>query len=337
MIKAKLLSICISCFFLSACTSDNSPQTPVLFTGNTMTIGYRIQIGHPLNSLQKGLVEKIISETFAEIDAIYNKWNPHSEISQLNRLQAGEKKPLSLSLFHFFERVDYFVLLSGGKFDPTIEPLQELWKKKLTEGKLPLLAEIDELKSCLGWDKIHFSNQLFYKDDSRTQLDFGGVAKGLCVDLLVENLVHEGFENLYVEWGGEIRTCGKHPAGRPWNICISRLGNRDPNEGIATLPLIDQAIATSGDYFQNWKVMTEEGGIIYCHVFDLEKLQPLKIKPGSVASASIVAEDCLTADALAKVLMLFDSTQEAQEWLEKVKKIHPDINSWIVTREFEYL
>lgn len=316
---------------LLSCTDQSFNQVPTVFSGNSMTINYRILIGDPLDSAQKEKILKIIQETFTEIDLIYNKWNPHSEVSQLNRLEAGEKKALSLALFHFLERTDYLVLLANGRFDPTIEPLQQLWKEKLTQGKIPEPFEIESLKPCLGWDKIHFHHQVFYKDDNRTQLDFGGIAKGYCVDLMLENLADAGFQNLYVEWGGEIRVSGMHPAGRPWSIFISRLEDHDPEHAIATLNLKDQAIATSGDYFQNWTVQTPNGKTVtYCHVFDPLKLEPLIVKPGSIASASLMAKDCLTADALAKVLMLFDSTEEAQTWIEQVKQTHPDLACWII-------
>lgn len=323
-------------FFLiltCGCSDHTSISPPVVFSDNIMTINYRILIGEPLNTSQKQKVQAIIQDTFAEIDNIYNKWNPHSEISQLNRLAQGEEKLLSPQLFSFFERIDVLIKLTGGRFDPTIEPIQQLWKQYLEKGETPSKSEIDNLKPAIGWDKIKFANGIFSKEDSRTQIDLGGVAKGYCVDLLVDNLNSADFKHVYVEWGGEIRTTGRHPAGRPWRIWISQLDNSDPNQAIDQVDLIDQAIATSGDYFQHWTIhLTNGKTLTYCHIFNPLTLHPLIIQPGSVASASLAARDCLTADALAKVLMMFDSAEEAQKWIQTLQETFPDTAYWIVTR-----
>jgi len=298
-----------------------------------MTIDYRILVGENLSSEQRSTIWQIIHRTFTEIDAIYNKWNPESEISQLNQLHAGETRTLSPRLFDFFKRIDYFVKLSEGRFDPTIEPLQQLWKKYLEQGLEPSIQEIENLKPAIGWDKIKFSDGKFQKFDDRTMFDFGGIAKGYCVDLLVERLNEAGFLSLFVEWGGEIRSTGYHPEGRPWAIYISNLGNPDPALAIAKLDLIDRAIATSGDYYQHWEVTLPTGETkTYCHIFSPLSLYPLEIKPGSVASASLLADDCLTADTLAKVLMLFETNEDAHAWIKTLQETHPNLAFWLVNR-----
>lgn len=334
MNTVRLLSLFFYLFAaLSSCTTPTRDPVPSEFTGNVMTINYRILVGGTLSSSQKEIIQQIIQETFLEIDAIYNKWNPDSEISQLNRLSASEWRILSPQLLSFMQRTDQLVKLTEGRLDPTIEPLQELWKNHLENGTAPQEEEIMALSPCIGWDKIRFVGGLFYKADSRTQLDLGGIAKGYCVDLLVERLNQEGFTQLYVEWGGEIRTSGYHPEGRPWRVYISRLENPDPNQAIARLNLINQALATSGDYFQYWTIRSADGDpLTYCHIFNPKTLQPLLVKPGSVASASLSAKDCFTADALAKVLMLFDTAEEAQHWFKHLQDTDPSLACWIITR-----
>ena len=308
--------------------------SPTHFSQNVMTIDYHISIGDHLTASQKQQIQQVIDATFQEIDAIYNKWNPHSEISHLNSLPAYTPQRLSPQLNQFLERLDLFVQVSEGRFDPTIEPLQQLWKAKLEQGQCPAPEEVEALKSCIGWHKIHLTNGIFYKEHEHTQLDLGGIAKGFCVDLLMERLHQIGLNHLYIEWGGEIRTLGFHPSKRPWRVYISRLENSDPLQALAYLDLSDQALATSGDYFQYWTVKTEQGGEkTYCHIFNPLTLAPLEVKPGSVASASLLAPDCMTADALAKVLMLFDSSEEAQAWLEHLQRQLPDLACWIATRK----
>jgi FAD:protein FMN transferase len=321
-------------FVLGGChTSSLPPSQLTVFSQTIMTINYRILVGASLTHQQKQVVQQIIHSTFTEIDAIYNKWNPYSELSYLNALKAYEMHILSPQLYDFFKKVDKLVYLSEGRFDPTVEPLENLWKTRLEKGVEPSESELKELKPCIGWDKIHFNEGIFFKEDDRTQLDLGGIAKGFCVDLIIRKLNSAGFPHLYVEWGGEIRTSGHHPDQRPWNVYISRLADSNPAHAIAYLSLTNQAIATSGDYFQYWTVKNVQGeNKTYCHIFNPKTLSPLIIQPGSIASASLVADDCMTADGLAKVLMLFPSVEEAQKWINTLQEIKPELTYWILTR-----
>ena len=333
----RTLLFCIGILsFLSCCQFSSPSHAVTLFSQNVMTIDYHITIGDPLTQNKKKEIQQIIDQTFAHIDAIFNKWNPLSELSQLNQLEAQTPYLLSSPLYAFLLRLDEFVTLSEGRFDPTIEPLQALWKRSLEKGHCPKQDEIANLIPCLGWSRIHFKDGIFSKEDARTQLDLGGVAKGLCVDLLVENLQKEGLHHLFVEWGGEIRTLGQHPSGRPWHVYISRFGNPDPMQAIAHIDLHDQALATSGDYFQYWKVETDEGKKkVFCHILNPLNYQPLEVKEGSIASASLLAHDCVTADALAKVLMLFPCEEEAESWFKKVQTNYPYLHCWMVKRPSE--
>ncbi len=336
-------AVLIFLLLLTAC--DPSPSTQqkkeeqasselTSFSGIAMTIPYRILIAKRVEGNEKTEIEAIIASTFKEIDERFNKWNPASELSAMNRLPAHEPYRLSKEMHVVLERITLLVHLAKGKFDPTVESLQNLWKDKLERGETPAPEEIAALKPSLGWDTLHFENGIFVKEDGRTQLDFGGVAKGLCVDLLIERLQSAHYGNCYVEWGGEIRTIGLHPAGRPWHIWIAAPSTAQKMEPLAHLDLVNCAIATSGDYFQHWSVKTADGQEkVYCHIFNPETLSLLEVTDSSVASASFLASDCFTADALAKVLMLFPSVQEAENWAIQLQASYPEMRCWIASRK----
>lgn len=252
-----------------------------------MTMAYSVKIGDPHPNLN--LAESIVLTTFSEINAIYNNWNPQSEISQLNRLPAGEKKRLSDSLAAFLRRIDTIVRLTEGRFDPTVAPVKESLLK----------GELQSETTAVGWDNIHLDGNLFWKDHDKTAIDLGGAAKGYAVDLILERLQEAGFCHLFVGWGGEIRASGLHPQQRPWKIAI---------RGGGILELKDEAIATSGSYLQNWTI--EE--TTYTHIIDPHTKKPLSATP--ITSASVLSQTCFEADALATALMVFPSKQEAYAW-----------------------
>lgn len=308
------------------------------FTGSAMTMHYKILIGQNIDPTQKAIIKNIIKATFDDTDCIFNKWNPESELSKLNSGKAGTATPLSADLLRLFKETDVVVKLSQGKFDPTIEPLQNLWKHKLASGSIPTHDEIEAIAPAIGWDKISFGNGIFTKKHDGTKLDFGGIAKGLCIDIMVERLNAEGYTDLYVEWGGEIRTCGRHPEGRLWSVFISRLGDISPENAIATVHLEDQAIATSGDYLQNWtiRVADVEGNerpVTYFHIFDPRTLQPIEASYASVASTSVVANSCALADGLATIPMMFKDRSEATAWAESIQEQVPEASFWIISRD----
>lgn len=300
-----------------------------VYQGVAMTVPYRIEIGKKLEPAKYSEVQNTINETFDEIDRIYNKWNPNSEISQLNRLGAYEERILSPELTSFLERCDYFVYLSDLRFDPTIEPLQRLWKTHLEKHTIPTQEEIDAVQKVVGWDNILLKKNVFVKRHAATELDFGGIAKGYAVDLLIDRIQKLGFKNLYVEWGGEIRASGNHPQGRSWAVYISNLEDLNPEHALAYVPLNNQAIATSGDYLQNWTV----GDKTYFHVIDPKLGRPLLMTDRSIASASCLADDCMTADAFATMLLMCQDLEEAKALAERLQRDTPHTTFWLMSRQ----
>jgi thiamine biosynthesis lipoprotein len=99
-----------------------------------------------------------------------------------------------------------------------------------------------------------------------------------------------------VEIGGEVRTKGMKPDGTAW-----RIGIETPtpfSRGIQnTLALSGQALATSGDY-RNFVVIE---GKRYSHTINPRTGWPVDHQ---LASASVIAETCMLADAYATSLMV---------------------------------
>jgi FAD:protein FMN transferase len=326
-------TLCLGIFLVSCQTEQNKSVTTV-FSGQAMTMNYRIIIGSKLSRQEISMITHSIQSIFDEINAIYNNWNPNSELSHLNNLAKNVKYPLSQKLESFLKKTHEIVELTEGRFDPTIAPIHQLWKEKLVQGQTPTFEQINSIAKGVGWNKIHFEQGQFWKDHSLTALDLGGIAKGYCVDLLVELLNSQGFSNVYVEWGGEIRATGSHPEERPWKIFITHLGNPDPKQAIALIDLTNAAIATSGDYMQSWSIKSKDfDAITYTHIINPKTLKPLVSKPKSIASASALGPSCMLADALATAAMLFDSPEEAEQWTQTIKEKVPETQFWIISHE----
>jgi FAD:protein FMN transferase len=285
-------------------TACSTPSEPTPFAGVRMTLPYCVLIGDPLTVADRDQVWEIIDEVFGLVDSCFNNWNPNSEISKLNTAPAHTAIPLSPQLEELLERAQQVVVLTQGRFDPTVAPLQKLWRASLESGRRPALEQVEELRSAVGWEKLQFCDHSCTKSHAKTALDLCGLSKGYAVDLLVERFNQAGFKNVHVTWGGEICVAGRHPRGRSWNALVA---SPEGGGAIAYLDLDQQAVATSGDYEQIWSLPDSS----FTHICDPHTGALLEVKKGSVASATVIAPTCWLADGLATALMLATSAEEA--------------------------
>ncbi len=296
-----------------------------------MTIPYEIIIGDPLSKEEQRGIEKILSSTFLEVDAIYNKWNPESELSQLNALPEKTEMTLSTQLALFLQKTALFVALDP-RFDPTVEPLQRLWQKRLERNNTPSVDELNQIKKVVGWDNLIFQNKTICKKYSATSLDLGSIAKGYLVDLIVTRLQQIGYRSIFVEWGGEIRTVGAHPDKRAWTVGITHITTLTDRKLIKTIQLTDKAVATSGDYLQNWTVKNKK----YTHVVNAKTRTIKEVTDHSIASTTVLADNCMTADALATMLFLCDDLEDGKALIKKCKERFPDTDYLLCLQDGSY-
>jgi len=164
-------------------------------------------------------------------------------------------------------------------------------------------ARIDSLQRLVGMENIFVRNDSLIKTYPGVQLDFSAIAKGYGVDQIAAFLETEGVRNFYVEIGGEVVAKGKSPRGDNWRIGIS-----DPREGAGlqdiqtAVPLVDRALATSGNYRNVYEV----NGQKYSHTINPVTGFPERSR---LLSASVFAPDCMTADAYATACMVAGTEQ----------------------------
>lgn len=281
------------CIVLSSC-GRNEPEI-VSIRGVEMTIPFRILIAGPLSESEQNRVESAIFNTFRHIDQVYNNWNKDSEVSFINNSPGNSEIPISPELRSFLQTCEMFVHLSNGRFDPSIAPAQTLWKKSFKQGEMPSQDDIDFHKEISGWHNFTLKESSIVKKHDSCTLDLGAIAKGYAVDCLASALHKLGHTSLFVEWGGEIKTIGKHPSNRPWSIYIANFEDPSPDAALKVLSIVDRACATSGDYLQYYTL----GSRHFSHIINTEKMAPMEIPESQKQSITVIAETCLEADAIA--------------------------------------
>ncbi|SCA64084.1 FAD:protein FMN transferase [Chlamydiales bacterium SCGC AG-110-P3] len=330
MARYAVISVVLAVALFAVACSPN--DTTVTFSDIRMCIRYKVVVGEALSFDKTEAVRQVIDRVFSEVDTVYNQWNPDSEVTRINHSDAHIPIPISDSLKTFLAVVDCGIALSYGHFDPTVEPLVATWKQALEQGTIPGTDAISVAKEAVGWHRLSCSTKGVIKETADLQLNFDGVAKGYAVDRILDELLALEIENLYVEWGGEIRVAGRHPERRPWRVMVTGIDGIKGTEEIEVIDLVDEAIATSGDYYQQWQITNNSETITYTHIVDPTSGEALQVRSGGVASATVIAPTCALADLLATTCMLFTSGEEARKWAYEVENQVPGTRFWIVTR-----
>ena len=127
-----------------------------------------------------------------------------------------------------------------------------------------------------------------------TELDLGGIGKGLAADLVVEGLLLRGASSALAGLGGDIRVAGVVPDGG-WRIPVL-----DPFDATAVwreVVLDNDAVVTSTSLMRRWS----RGGRDLHHIID-----PLSGLPTDAGVAAVVAQgpEAWWAEGLAKAAIV---------------------------------
>ena len=242
------------------------------------------------------LTEKIDAE-FQKFNLSLNPFNPNSIISKVNRNEPVEVDDWFIEVFNRAKEVSDH---SEGIFDITCAPLVNLWGFGFSKMDSVTPQMIDSIKQFVGYQKVRLDGRKVVKDDSRILLNCSAIAKGYASDIIARLLEREGIENYMVEIGGEVTMKGVNQNGKCWRIGINKpeddsTGIKNDIEEVVQL-CKKGGVATSGNY-RNYYV---KDGKKYAHTIDPRTGYPSE---QSILSATIVAEDCITADAYATAFM----------------------------------
>jgi FAD:protein FMN transferase len=286
------LLIGIVLFFVPFCKAKKFDYVQINgFTqGSTYRVTYENSVGKNLNTE--------IDSILKCIDNSLSEYNKQSIISRINANDSTvEADELFMSVFEKSVDVNK---KSGGAFDITVGPLVEAWGFGPYAGKNARKSYIDSVLRDIGMDKVYIVGRKVHKANPRMHLDVNAIAQGFSVDLVCNFLGSKGIKNYLVEIGGEVRATGKNPKGDLWKVGIDKPSDDNTIAGDqiqAIIRISDKAISTSGNY----RKFYIENGVKYSHTIDPTTGYPAK---NNLLSASIIADDCTTADAYATVCMV---------------------------------
>lgn len=278
------------------------------FSGETMGTYYAITFQG--ESPQK--VKSDIDRLLVDFNNSLSTYIPTSFISKLNDSEGG----ILLSTGDLFfepvlKKAIELQVLTDGKLNTAILPLLTYWRDNSTKIDSAKSKELQQLVANSKFEIIGSEKSKFVsKSDPKAKLDFSSLAKGYGIDVIGSYFEKSGVTNYLVDIGGEARGAGISKSGQAWRLAINK-----PVEGSSltemelVVQLSGESIATSGSYRQYY----EKDGRKIAHIMD-----PVTgySTTSDLLSASVIAQDCMTADGLATALMV-SSLSEAKAFLTK--------------------
>lgn len=260
--------------------------------------------------------KKDIEEILVDFNNSVSTYVKESTISQLNKSTSGIDLPDNDIYFKpVFTKAKELYGLTNGDLNTSIAPLVNYWGFGY-KGKDQISAVdsmvVDSILSIVNRSLFHIVQrkeiEFISKSIPEAALDFSSLAKGYGIDVISEYFKEKGIKNYLIDIGGEARANGKNSKGEKWTLAINKPKENAPIDDLEIILKLDnESLATSGNY----RIYYESGGRKFAHI--------LNPKTGfsalsNLLSASVVVEDCMTADGLATALMV-KGLEGAKEFL----------------------
>jgi len=302
---------CVAFLLFNSC--DRGINNTIKIAGVAQGTTYHITYLAGPNSNYREAFDSI----FKKIDLSLSTYVPASIVSRIN------KNDTSVIVDDYFTDVFKKSIevseKTKGLFDITVAPIVNAWGFGFTKKEKVNKILMDSLLRYIGYKKVRLEGKKLVKEIPQVMLDFNAIAQGYTVDVLASFLEHEGIINYLIEVGGELRAKGKKADDSCWTVGIEQ-----PNEILtdgtllkAKVRIKDKALATSGNY----KKYYIEDGKKYTHIINPFTGYPAK---NNLLSTSVIAGDCMTADAYATAFMVM-GLEKSKQFLSEYKELNLEV------------
>ncbi len=298
--------IAIAFVFLISCTPKSKfIENQGFVYGTIYTIKYESPDGKNY--------QKDIEAAFRELG---NSLSPFIDTSIISKVNQNIEVIPDQYFIDVFKRGKEIAQITDGAFDFTVAPMVNAWGFGFKHKETITDKLIDSLIKTVGYQKISIEGSKIIKKNPNTMLDASAIAKGYTCDVIGNLLAEKGCTNYMVEIGGEVVVHGKNAKGNDWSIGILKpVDSVVPNQSELqdVLKLQNKGMATSGNY-RNFYI---ENGNKYAHTIDPKSGYPVQ---HSILSATVVADDCMTADAFATAFMVM-GLEQGKSLLENMPEL----------------
>ena len=240
-------------------------------------------------------LQSAVVDSLDTVNRLMSTYQEDSDVSRFNRSESTDWFDVDAETAEVVARALEISEQTNGDFDITVGPAVNAWKFGPDKSTFAPLAieQVADLKKVTGYKElsVRLDPPALKKSVSGIQIDLSAIAKGYAVDRIAREVKSLGYDRYMVEVGGEVVAFGRRPGGRPWIVGVEK-PDGTKRAVKQKLELEGQAVATSGDY----RNFHEFEGKRYSHTIDPKTCRPVE---HDLATASVIASDCMTADALA--------------------------------------
>lgn len=280
---------------LAALTAIGAAAEPVAVGGRALGTTWSLRWVPSPGTPDPAHLQREAAALLEAFEGELSAWRPGSALNRLNAAPAGEWSPVSPRLAGIVADALAVAALTGGAFDPTVEPLLGPWGHgpAARTGPPPPPAELERLRAAVDWRRLAVRTDppAVRRARADTQVDLSSPAKGRATDELSDLAHRLGATNHLAAVGGDLRAAGHGPAGAGWPVGIARPGPGEPALA-RRLHLRDAALSTSGNDRNRAPVGPAGAG----HLLDPRTGRPAE---SSLIAVSVRAATSQRASALA--------------------------------------
>lgn len=252
------------------------------------------------SQLSKSKVNTAISTELQRVDQLFSTYRETSDLSTFNRNASTDWVTVPKDFVDVMSEALNISQLTNGAFDVTVAPVVNLWGFG-PDGNIDTIPDqrvINQALERIGYQKIEIDviNQRLRKLIPDISVDLSAIAKGYAVDQVALLLEKLGVKEYLVEVGGELRANGNNLANVAWKVGVE-VPTPQLRQVYQAIQLIDEGIATSGDYRNYYEI----AGQRFAHSIDPVTAHPVK---HTLASVTVIAPTTMQADGWATALMV---------------------------------
>lgn len=237
--RRRFLSIAASTATCMAFGVRPSTASPTIgWKGIALGAGASLRLSGKRSDEAEQAIEECLAE-LSRLEDIFSLYRADSAVSRLNR--DGILRHPPAELLELFAICGVVNAQSGGKFDPTVQPIWQYRARLARENENGDDTRIRQVLKRTGWKWVAYEPSQIRFRRSGMAITLNGIAQGYISDRICALLRRRGFNHALVDMG-EVSAIGSREDGKPW-----RVGIADPVDGSITgrLEIQNGAVATS--------------------------------------------------------------------------------------------
>src|SRR5699024_321097 len=283
-----------------------------------------MRLVHPDRAQAQRAITACVDE-IARLERIFSLYQGNSDLRQLNA--TGELAHPAQELVEVVAFALQLAQQSKGYFDPTIQPLYELYvehfRDSATHAAGPSEQILEQALSRVDHGAVTLDNDRIRFQRPGMAITLNGVAQGYITDRIAHLLTEYGFEDILIDVG-EIRANGRRSDGRAWKAAVADPRDTDgTDQHLLALELgkPSPALATSSGFGSPFYAASETGQLPdFHHLLNPHTGQ----SAAQYHSVSVMAPNAMLADGLSTALTvlprtlsqsLLDQWAHTQAWL----------------------